>query len=105
LASARTSKYVAAACIAVAVPLIVPIVLGTSSAHAETAMDGFLRCVDNAGVPPRQNAEDWSSTVNVIETDLNSAESPAEVAQRLTAMGVKPHDAIAEVQCVMTTIW
>jgi len=105
---AHINKYVAAAAgVAIAVPFIASVVLGAPTAHADLGMggDGYLRCIDSAGVPPKQNPDDWAPTINVIETDLNSAESPAEVAQRLTAMGVKPHDAIAEVQCVMATIW
>jgi hypothetical protein len=103
---ARLNKYVAAAGPAIAVLFIVPAVLmGASSAHADTGMDGYLRCIDSAGVPPRQHAEDWSPTIKMIEWNLNNAESPAEVAQRLVATGFKPNDAAAEVQCVMANIW
>jgi hypothetical protein len=95
--------YVAAAVgMAIAVLFMAPVVLmGASSAHADTGINGYLRCIESAGVPPRQRAEDWSLTVRVIKGGLNSAESPAEVAQKLAAMGVKPNDAVAEVQCVM----
>jgi hypothetical protein len=101
------NKYVAAAVgTAIAVLFIAPVVLmGASSAHADTGINGYLRCIDSAGVPPRQHAEDWSPTIKVIEWNLNNAESPAEVAQRLAAMGVKPNDAVAEVQCVIANIW
>ncbi|HWF30399.1 MAG TPA: hypothetical protein VG327_18880 [Mycobacterium sp.] len=100
-------KYVVAPVgTAIAVLFIAPVVLmGPSSAHADTGIDGYLRCIDSAGVPPRQHADDWSPTIKVIEWNLNNAESPAEVAQRLTATGVKPNDAVAEVQCVMANIW
>jgi hypothetical protein len=101
------NKYVAAPVgMAIAVLFIAPVVLtGASSAHADTRFNDYLRCIDSAGVPPRQHAEDWSPTIKVIEWNLNNAESPAEVAQKLAAMGVKPNDAVAEVQCVMANIW
>lgn len=105
---AHINKYVAAAAgVAIAVPFIASVVLGAPAAHADLGMggDGYLRCIDSAGVPPKQNADDWAPTINAIEFNLNGALSPAEVAQRLTAMGVKPHDATAEVQCVMTNLW
>src|SRR5205807_3361517 len=68
-ASAYINKYVAApAGVAIAILFIVPVALGaSSSAHADTGMNGYLRCIDSAGVPPRQNAEDWSPTIKVIE--------------------------------------
>jgi hypothetical protein len=98
----RFTYVVAAVGIALAVLFIAPAVLmGVSSAHADPGINGYLRCIDSAGVPPRQSAEDWSPTVRVIQTGLNNAESPAEVAQKLTAMGARPNDAVAEVQCVM----
>lgn len=105
------NRYLAAAVgMAIAVLFIVSVVLTrASSARADTGMmSGYLRCIDSAGVPPRQHAEDWSPTINVIEFNLNNAESPAEVAQKLAAMpsmGVKPNDALAEVQCVMANLW
>jgi hypothetical protein len=97
------NKYVAAVVgMAIAVLFIAPVVLmGASSAHADTGINGYLRCIQSAGVAPRQGAEDWSDTIRIIDGGLNSAESPAEVAQRLAAMGVKPNDAVAEVQCVL----
>jgi hypothetical protein len=102
-AYAYMNKYVAAPVgTAIAVLFIVPVVLmGPSSAHADTGINGYLRCIESAGVPPRQRAEDWSQTIRTISFGLNAAESPAEVAGRLAAMGVKPNDAVAEVQCVL----
>lgn len=99
--------YVAAAVgMAVAVLFTAPVVLmGASSAHAETGINGYLRCIESAGVPPRQRAEDWLPTIHIIEAHLNSVESPAEVAEKLAGMGVKPNDAAAEVQCVVANIW
>jgi hypothetical protein len=103
---ARLKDYVAAAGTAVAVLLIVPTVLmAEPSARADTGMEGYLRCIDSAGVPPKPQAEDWSPTIKMIVWNLNNAESPTEVAQRLAAMGFKPNDAAAEVQCVITNVW
>jgi hypothetical protein len=104
------NKYVAGAVSMAITALFTSFVVlaGATSAHADTRMNGYLHCIDNAGVPPKQHAEDWSPTINVIEFNLNNAESPAQVAQRLTAMpgmAVKPDDALAEVQCVMANIW
>jgi hypothetical protein len=97
------NKYVAAPVgTAIAVLFIAPAVLtGAPSAHADTGMSGYLGCIQGAGVSPRQRAEDWSQTIRTINFHLNSAESPAEVAQILAGMGVKPNDAVAEVQCVL----
>ena len=87
---------------AIGVLFIAPAVLmGVSTAHADTGMSGYLGCIRSAGVPPRQDGEDWSQTIRTIEFHLNSAESPAQVAQELAGMGVKPNHAVAEVQCVL----
>ncbi len=95
-----------AAGVAVAGSFIAPtVLLNASYAHADTAMDGYVSCVKSAGVPPRPNADDWSPTIHTIKWNLNNGEAPAEVAQRLSAMGVRPHDAAAEVGCVMATVW
>jgi len=83
--------------------LIAPVVLmQASSAHADTGINGYLRCTKSDAVPPSgQYAGDWLPVVQIIEADLNSGESSAEVAQRLVGMGVKPNDAAAQVQCVL----
>jgi hypothetical protein len=96
------SIYVAAAVgMAVAVLLIAPVVLtGASSAHADT--NGYLRCVKSDAVPdPGVSLGDSLPIVRVIETGLNSGDSPAQVAQILVGMGVKPNHAATQVQCVM----
>jgi hypothetical protein len=102
-AYAYMNKYVAAPVgTTVAVLFIAPVVLmGVSSAHADTGMSGYLGCIQSAGVPPRPRADDWSQTIRTINFHLNSAESPPQVAQELAGMGVKPNDAVAEVQCVI----
>lgn len=94
----RFIYVVAAVGMAIAVQFIAPVVLA-SPAHADDGIDDYARCVSDAGLPPRQRAEDWVPTVRMIEFDLNSALSPAQVAQMLVSSGVKPNDAAAEVQC------
>ncbi len=97
--------YVAAAVgMAIVVLFIVPVVLmGASSAHGDTGVNGYLRCIksDAEPPPPGVRAGDWFPIVKVIETDLNSAESPAEVADKLVGMGFKPNDAVTQVQCIL----
>jgi hypothetical protein len=96
--------YVAAAVgMAIAVLFIAPVVLmGASSAHTDTGINGYLRCIKSDGVPPPGvPVGDWLPSVRVIETGLNSGLSQAEVAQKLVGMGVKPNDAVAQVQCVV----
>jgi hypothetical protein len=93
--------YVAAAVgMAVAVLFIAPAVLmGASSAHADS--NSYLRCMGSDAEAPPGPAREWSGSVRVIETDLDSGGSPAQVAQILAGMGVKPNDAAAQVQCVV----
>ena len=87
----------------IAVLSILPVV---PSAHADTSINNFVRCIQQSdpGIPPRDRAEDWIPTVQIIETGLNSALNPAEVAQKLVAAGVKPNDAAAEVRDVFESI-
>jgi len=86
------------------VPFSAPVVMGAPSAHADTAINNYARCVQSdPGIPPRERAEDWLTTVGIIKDGLNSALSPAEVAQKLAGAGVKPNDAVVEVQSVMAT--
>ena len=97
--------YVAAAVgTAIAVLLVAPVVLiGASSAHADTGVNGYARCLggDAKPPPPGVNAEDWFPSVHVMATDLDSGDSPAQVVQILVGMGVKPNDAVTQVQCFM----
>ena len=99
----RRSIYVAAAVgMAIAVPLIASVVLmGASSAHADTGVNGYARCLggDAKPPPPGVSAEDWFPSVHVIATDLDSAVPSAQVVQRLVTMGVNPNDAVTQVQC------
>lgn len=93
--------YVAAAVgMAVAILFIAPVVLmGASPAHADTK--SYLRCIGSDAEAPLGAARDWSPSVSAIETHLDSGDSPAQVAQILTGMGVKPNDAVTQVQCVL----
>jgi hypothetical protein len=99
------SIYVAAAVgMATAGLLIAPVVAnGASSAQADTGVDGYARCLggDAKPPPPGVSAEDWFPGVHVMATDLDSGDSPAQVAQILVGMGVKPDDAVTRVQCFM----
>ncbi|MEB3980413.1 hypothetical protein OQ968_03955 [Mycobacterium sp. 663a-19] len=102
----RVIIYVAAAVgMAIAVLFMTPVVLliGASSAHADTGVNGYLRCMhsDAAPPPPGVRPGDWFPLVRSIETDLDSGESPAQIAQTLEGMGVKPSDAVTQVQCVV----
>jgi hypothetical protein len=100
----RPSYVAAAVGMAVAVLLIAPVVLtGASSAHADTGLDGYVRCLggDAKPPPPGVNAEFWFPSVHVIQTDLDSGVPSAQVVQRLVDMGVSPNDAAARVQCFL----
>ncbi|BBZ46671.1 hypothetical protein [Mycobacterium parmense] len=74
---------------------------GASSAHADTGIDGYVHCLggDAKPPPPGVTAELWFPSVHVIQTDLDSGDSPAQVTQILVGMGVKPDDAAKRVQC------
>jgi hypothetical protein len=99
----RRSIYVAAAVgMAIAVLLVALVVLmGASSAHADTGINGYVRCLggDAKPPPPGVSAEDWFPSIRVIAFNLNSGVSPDQVALRLVDMGVKPNDAVTRVQC------
>jgi membrane-associated phospholipid phosphatase len=99
------SIYVAAAVgMAIAVLLIAPVVLmGASSAHADTGISGYVRCLggDAKPPPPGVDAEFWFPSIHVIAGDLDSGVPPAQVALRLVDMGVKPNDAVTRVQCFL----
>ncbi len=84
--------------------LIAPVVLtGAPSAHADTGLDGYARCVggDTKPPPPGVSAEDWFPSVHVIANDLDSGVPSAQVTQRLVQMGVDPKDAATRVQCFL----
>jgi hypothetical protein len=100
--SVRSICIGAAVGMAIAVLLIASVVLmGGPSAHAETGINGYVRCLggDAKPPPPGVSAEDWFPSVHVIATDLDSGVPPAQVAQILVGMGVQPNDAVTRVQC------
>jgi hypothetical protein len=86
----------------IAVLLIAPVVLvGASSAHADTGINGYVHCLggDAKPPPPGVDADVWFPSVHVIATDLDSGVPPAQITQILVGMGVKPSDAVTRVQC------
>ena len=89
-ASTRFIYVAAAVGIAVAVLFIAPVVLmGASSAHADT--NGYLRCIGSDAVAPLAPARDWLPSVRVIETDLDSADSPAMPLRKCSVFGPTGH--------------
>lgn len=89
---------------AIAVLLIAPgVLMGASSAHADTGIDGYVRCVggDTKPPPPGVSAEVWFPSVHVIMTDFDGAVPAAQITQRLVEMGVSPSDAATRVQCFL----
>jgi hypothetical protein len=100
----RFTNPIAATGAAVAVLVIAPgVLMGASSAHADSGIDGYARCIGGGAVPPPPGVspENWFPSVHVIQTDLDSAVPPAEVTHRLVNMGVKPDDAVRRVQCFL----
>jgi hypothetical protein len=95
--SMRFIRLAAAVSMGIAVLVMGPVVLmGASAAHADT--HGYLRCIKSDAEPPPDARE--LPGVSLIEQDLNSGDSAAQVVQILVGMGVKPSDAVREVQCV-----
>jgi hypothetical protein len=100
----RSVNVAAAVGIPIAVLLIAPMVmLGVSSAHADTGINGYVSCVggDTKPPPPGVDAEFWLPSVHVITTDFDSGVPAAQITQRLVEMGVKPNDAATRVQCFL----
>jgi hypothetical protein len=77
--------------------------MGAQSAHADTGIDGYVRCVggDTKPPPPGVSAEVWFPSVHVITDDFDSGVPSAQIIQRLVEMGVKPNDAATRVQCFL----
>ena len=98
----RFIHVVAAVGTAIAVQLVAPLEL-IGSAHADTGVKGYANCLGGDAKPPPLGveAEDWFPSVHVIQTDIDSGDSPAQVVQILVGMGVKPSDAAIRVQCFM----
>jgi hypothetical protein len=97
-------RVTAAVGMAIAVLLIAPgVLIGAPSAHADTGIDGYVRCVggDTKPPPPGVNAEVWFPSVHVIMHDFDGGVPSATIVQRLVEMGVKPNDAATRVQCFL----
>ena len=83
IACMRGINVAAVAGIAVATVLTAPAVLvGASSAHADTGVDGYVSCVggDAKPPPPEVSAVNWFPSLYVIDTDIASG-VPAELPQ------------------------
>lgn len=89
--------------VAAAVGMAVAVPLGASPARAETGVNGYVRCLggDAKPPPPGVSAENWFPSVHVMATDIDGGVPQEQVAQRLVEMGVKPEDAVKQVQCFM----
>lgn len=97
-------RVTAAVGVASAVLLIAPgVLMGAPSAHADTGIDGYVRCVggDTKLPPPGVDAEFWFPSVHVIAHDFDSGVPSAQIVQRLVEMGVTPNDAATRVQCFL----
>ena len=100
----RFIYVVAAVGTAIAVLLVAPVVLiGASSAHADTGVNGYARCLggDAKPPPPGVSAEDWFPSVHIITSDFDSGVPAAEITRRLVDMGVAPNDAATRVRCFL----
>ena len=100
--SMRSIPVAAVVGVAVAVLLIAPVMLmEASSAHADTGINGYVQCLggDAKPPPPGVSAENWFPSVHVMATDFDSGVPPAQIAQILVGMGVKPDDAVTRVRC------
>jgi hypothetical protein len=89
---------------AITVLLIAPgVLMGAPSAHADTGIDGYVRCVggDTKPPPPGVSAEVWFPSVHVITHDFDGGVPSATIIQRLVEMGVAPNDAATRVQCFL----
>ncbi|OBA61809.1 hypothetical protein A5647_10785 [Mycobacterium sp. 1100029.7] len=87
---------------AIAGLLIAPVVLiEAPAAQGATGIDGYASCLggDTKPPPPGVSADVWFPSVHVIQTDLDSGDSPEQVTAILIGMGVKPTDAAMRVQC------
>lgn len=98
----RSVSVAAAVGMAAAVLAIGPVVpMEPSSAHADTGINGYVQCLggDTKPPPPGVSAEDWFPSVHVMQADFDGGVPPAQIAQILAGMGVKPDDAVNRVRC------
>lgn len=103
----RGINVAAVAGMALASLLAVPAALvGAVSAHADTGVDGYVRCVGGDAKPPPQgvSAVNWFPSLYVIDTDIASGVPADQVVQRLVVMGVQPNDAATRVRCYLENL-
>ena len=93
-------------CVAAAATVPIAILVATSSAHADTGVNGYAQCVggDAKPPPPGVSAENWFPSLHVIDTDIGSGIPADQVVQRLVTMGVNPNDAATRVQCYLANL-
>ena len=101
--SVRLTYVAAAVGMAITVLFIAPVALMGPFAHADNGTESYLRCIksDAPPPPPGTDAQPYRGVVSFIETNLDSGVPPATVVAKLVDMGVKPNDAVLQVQCVM----
>ena len=101
--SVRLTYVAAAVGMAITVLFIAPVALMGPFAHADNGTEGYLRCIKSDAPPPQRGVDrpDYLPFVKFIQTDLDSGVPPASVVAKLVDMGVKPNDAVLQVQCVM----
>ena len=88
---------------AITVLFIAPVALMGPFAHADNGTDGYLRCIKSDAPPPPPGVHGVDSLpfVKFIQANFGSAVPPAQIVAKLVDMGVKPNDAVMQVQCVM----
>lgn len=93
-------------CAAVAVGMPIAVLMGASSAQADTGVNGYVQCVggDAKPPPPGVRAENWFPSLHVIDNDIGSGIPAAEVVRRLVDMGVSPNDASTRVRCYLANL-
>lgn len=89
--------------VAAPVAMAIAVLPGLSPTHADTGVNGYVQCLggDAQPPPPGVSAANWLPSVHVMTTDIDSGVPPEQVVQRLVEMGVKPEDAVKQVQCFM----
>ena len=93
-------------CAAAAVGMSIAVLMGASSAQADTGVNGYVSCIggDAKPPPPGVSAENWFPSLHVIDNDIGSGVPAAEVVQRLVNMGVSPNDAATRVRCYLANL-
>ncbi len=93
-------------CVAAAAAMPVAMLIGISSAHAETGVPGYVQCLggDAKPPPPGVSAENWFPSLHVIDNDIGSGIPADQVVQRLVTMGVSPADAATRVRCYLANL-